>query len=83
MTGEKRDVEEYVRALAAEHGVTPQGDVYGRLAQVLTNLSGDDVEFDEVERLLVALKRKGVIQGAKMLLLQAEYLRGKRTSTGG
>lgn len=79
MASAKGDVEEYVRALAAEHGVTLEQDAYAKMAQVLTALAGDDVELDEVERLLVALKRAGVIQGAEMVLLQAEYLRTKRS----
>lgn len=77
MTGEK-GVEAYVRALASEHGVSEQEDYYDRLARVLTKLSDDDVELDEVERLLVALKRKGVIEKTEMLMLQLEYLSGKR-----
>ena len=77
MAVEKRNIEAYVRALAAQHGVTLEQDAYARMAQVLTNLGGDDVELDEVERLLVGLKRKGVIQGTEMILLQAEYLRSK------
>ncbi|KQO38034.1 hypothetical protein LZ639_21055 [Pseudomonas stutzeri] len=77
MTGQKRNVEEYVRALASAHGVTPEEDAYGRMAHVLTKLSGDDVELDEVERLLVGLKRNGVIAKTEMLMLQLEYLSGK------
>lgn len=79
MASAKGDVEEYVRALASEHGVTFEQDAYTRMAQVFTALAGDDVELDEVERLLVALKRAGVIQGAEMVLLQADYLRTKRS----
>ncbi len=78
MTGEKRNVEEYVRALASAHGVTLDEDAYDRLARVLTKLSDDNVELDELERLLVALKRKGVIAKTEMLMLQLEYLEGKR-----
>lgn len=79
MVVEKRNVEEYVLALAAEHGVTAHRNATDRLAQVLTNLSGDDSVLDDIEQLLVALKRKGVIQGAEMLMLQAEYLNGKQS----
>ncbi|WP_343350970.1 hypothetical protein [Pseudomonas sediminis] len=79
MASAKGDVEEYVRALAAEHGVSLEQDAYANMAQVLTNLGGDDVQLDQVERLLVALKRAGVVQGAEMVLLQAEYLRTKRS----
>ncbi len=78
MTREQRKVEEYVRALASAHGVTLEEDAYDRLARVITKLSDDDVELDEVERLLVALKRKGVIDKTEMLMLQLEYLGGKR-----
>lgn len=77
MTGDKRDVEAYVRALAFEHGVTLEQDAYAKMAQVLTNLCGDDVQLDQVEQLLVGLKRKSVIDGKEMLLLQAGYLRSK------
>ena len=77
MVVEKRNVEEYVRGLATEHGVTLEQDAYAKMAQVFTNLFGDDVQLDEVEQLLVGLKRKGVLQGREMILLQAEYLRSK------
>lgn len=77
MAVEKRNVEEYVRALAVEHGVTLALDVYDRMAQVFTNLGGDDVQLDEVEQLLVALSKKGVIEKTERVLLHAEYLRGK------
>lgn len=82
MTGEQRNVEGYVRALASAHGVSLEEDAYDRLAQVLTKLSDDDVELDEVERLLVKLKRKGVIEKTEMLMLQLEYLEGNGASTG-
>ena len=40
-----------------------------------TRLSGDDVVFDETERLLIALQRAGHLSRTDAVLLQAEYLR--------
>lgn len=78
MAREGESVEKYVRNLAAEHCVTDEQDVYDGMATVLTELSGDDVVLDRVERLLVALKKAGVLEGREMLLLHAEYLAAKR-----
>jgi hypothetical protein len=69
MTGKQRSVAEYVKALALEYGVSGEEGLYDRMARVISGLSGDDVELDGVEQLLVGLKRKGVIDGTEMLLL--------------
>lgn len=42
-----------------------------------TRLSGDDVVTDELEDLLVALKREGVISGAEMVDLLSQSLAEK------
>lgn len=73
----KHNVERYVRSLAAKNHVTDAVDKIDRMASVITSLSGDDVTLDNVERLLVSLKRKGVIQKSEMLLLQINYLEEK------
>ena len=64
-----------IRALAERyqvHYVPTNSDV---LAQHITRLSGDDVVFDETERLLIALQRAGHLSRTDAVLLQAEYLR--------
>jgi hypothetical protein len=40
----------------------------------MTRLAGDDVELDEVERLLIALQRAGHLTRTEAGLLQASYL---------
>jgi hypothetical protein len=69
-----RDIEAFVLDLAAKTGVTDAADRYSKMASVITSLSGDDVVLDSVERLLVNLKMKGVIEKSEMLALQSKYL---------
>lgn len=47
-------------------------------ARHITRLAGDDVEFDEIEQLLIALQRSGYLSRAEMVQLQAAYLRETR-----
>ncbi|ABU79485.1 hypothetical protein CSSP291_19830 [Cronobacter sakazakii SP291] len=51
------------------------------MATAITRLAGDTVVLDNVEQLLVNLKRKGVLTKAESLSLQADYLEEKRQST--
>jgi hypothetical protein len=62
-------------ALAGRHGVTYTQTDTDVLAQHITRLSGDDVELDDTELLLIALQRAGYLTGAEATLLQADYLR--------
>jgi len=48
------------------------------MAMAITRLAGDTVILDNVEQLLVNLKRKGVLTKAETLSLQADYLKEKR-----
>jgi len=41
-------------------------------------LSGDVVELDGIEQLLVNLKRKGVLSKSEILALQGRYLQERR-----
>ncbi|CCK16343.1 hypothetical protein BN136_2353 [Cronobacter universalis NCTC 9529] len=50
------------------------------MATAITRLAGDTVVLDNVEQLLVNLKRKGVLTKAESLSLQADYLEEKRQS---
>lgn len=71
-----------VRHLAASHNVSDCCDSTSRMARAITRLAGDNVVLDNVEQLLVNLKRKGVLTKAETLSLQADYLKEKRNSTG-
>ena len=48
------------------------------LADHMTRLSGDDVELDEIEQLLIALQRAGHLTRIQVTRLQANYLREAR-----
>lgn len=48
------------------------------LAEVITNLSDDDVVTDDVEDLIVALKRAHVINAETMVALLGNYLNEKQ-----
>lgn len=50
-------VETYIRNLAKQHGVTAQQDALSRMAVKLSELSGDDVQMDEMQQILINLVR--------------------------
>ncbi len=67
----------YIVALAKRHGVTHTKTPCDQLAQVITNLSDDDVEMDDVELLLIALERAGIVPSEQVVALHVNYLREK------
>jgi hypothetical protein len=67
----------YIIKLAHRHGVSYVKTPSDQLAQVITNLSDDDVEMDDVERLIIALERAGVISSEQVVPLHIHYLREK------
>jgi hypothetical protein len=64
-----------IRNLAERNHVTYQATDNDRLAHHVTRLSGDTVELDPIEQLLIGLHRAGRIDRALMVRLQARYLR--------
>lgn len=64
-------------ALAKSRGIRYQRLADDELAEVVTRLSGDDVATDDVEDLVVALKRSGAISGSEMVDLLGQYLNEK------
>lgn len=69
-----------VRRLAKFHKVTAERDGMSRMAVAITRMAGDSVELDNIEQLLVNLKRKGVLSKSEILTLQGGYLQEKRRS---
>jgi hypothetical protein len=67
----------YIVALAKRHGVTYTKTPCDQLAEVITNLSDDDVEMDDVELLLIALERAGIVPSEQVVPLHVNYLREK------
>jgi hypothetical protein len=68
----------HIRFLAQQHRVSYSQGPNDNLAQQVTRLSGDIVEPDEIERLLLALQRAGHLTRIEMIRLQARYLREAR-----
>ena len=66
-----------VANLALQHGVTyvkTRGDEF---AEAVTRLSGDDVNTDATENLLVALVRRGIIDDHGLVSLLGQHLEEK------
>ena len=68
-----------IRRMAREHRVAYVGTPRDTLALHITRLAGDRVQFDEIEQLLIALKRGGHLSRVEMVQLQAAYLRESRS----
>lgn len=68
---------EYILGLASAHGIDYVETPADRLADTITQLSDDEVHLDEVERLLIALERAGVIASENVVPLHINYLREK------
>lgn len=69
------NIENYIRHLARQNGVTYQRLPDDNIATVATRLAGDEVVTDDVEDLIVALHRANVISGEQMVELLGRYLR--------
>ncbi|MDF1600335.1 hypothetical protein PZ895_11245 [Mesorhizobium sp. YIM 152430] len=66
--------EQAVRDLARRHQITASRSQIDDWADDVTRLAGDDVTLDEVEELIVGLRRKGVVDGAELTRLHSRYL---------
>lgn len=67
--------------LAERSGVRYEFMKEDALADVITHISGDDICTDEIEDLVVALKRSGIITGPEMVALLGAYLDEKFATT--
>tara|TARA_R110000823_G_scaffold307587_1_gene430773 strand:+ start:1683 stop:1982 length:300 start_codon:yes stop_codon:yes gene_type:complete len=73
----KNSARSQIVALAKRRGIRYQRLADDELAEVVTRLSDDDVATDDVEDLVVALKRSGAISGSEMVDLLGQYLNEK------
>ncbi|EAT2183564.1 hypothetical protein EZ281_05425 [Salmonella enterica] len=71
-------VASYIRQLAKANNVTANRDGMSRIAATITALADDAVELDNVEQLLVNLKKKGILSKSEILQLQGRYFREQR-----
>jgi len=67
-----------IRKMAEECHVVYVRTPRDALAHHITRLAGDDVHFDDIEQLLIALQRSGHLSRIEMVRLQAAYLREAR-----
>lgn len=70
--------EQAVRDLADEYGMTAGREFLDDWTDQISSLSGEDGEpADEVEQLIIALGRAGVIEEAQAVEIQLQYMREK------
>ena len=65
---------EEIRALASKHKIVASRTKLDDWADDVTRLAGDDVSFDEVQELVVALRRAKVVDGIALTKLHSRYL---------
>lgn len=63
----------FIADLVKRHGIVYVRTDSSTLAEVITRLAGDEVEPDETERLVIALRRANIIDGRTMLTLLGRY----------
>ena len=64
-----------IRQMVEQHHVAYQATKGDVLADHFARLADNDaVEFDEVEQMLIALQRAGVVDRSELIRLQASYL---------
>jgi hypothetical protein len=71
---------EEILALAKKHGISYHQTALDELADNISRLSDAEVEFDEIENLLVAIGRANLINGKDRILLHHKYLMEKECS---
>ncbi|MFA5170262.1 MAG: hypothetical protein WC426_01755 [Sulfuriferula sp.] len=70
-------LKEYVINLAKKYNIAYMKTYSDEWSDAVTRLSDDDVVMDDVELLLLALERAGVIARADVVPLHVSYLREK------
>jgi hypothetical protein len=70
-----------IRRLAKHHNVSAERDDMSRMAVTITRMVGDVVELDNVEQLLVNLKKNGFLSKSEALTLQGRYLQERRSAS--
>jgi hypothetical protein len=66
--------EQAVRDLARQHQISASRTELDDWADDVTRLAGDNVHLDEVEELIVALRRAGFVDGVELTRLHSRYL---------
>jgi len=74
-------IRDYIHNLAKEHGISYVTHSLDSLATAITRVSGDEIEMDDTELLLVALVRAGVVAKKDVSILYSKYLTEKTERT--
>ena len=69
--------EAYIIELATSHGLVYRKTDEDELAQQLTRLSDDEVVMDDIECLIIALFRDGVLNSENIMKIHHGYLKEK------
>lgn len=69
----EQDVRQYVERFAAAHQVAFERTRLDNWAEAVTRAAGDDVVLDITEKLLVALKKRGLISGRQAARLVSNH----------
>lgn len=69
---------QFILDLAARNNITHTRTICDEWAEAVTRISGDDVHTDEIDDLLVAMKKAGVVSAEEMLQLLIGYMRDIR-----
>lgn len=70
-------VKDRIIALAKQHGVTYVRTSLDELGETIIRLTGDEVVTDDIDELLIAMKRAGVISSDELVALLVGYLEEK------
>lgn len=71
----RSNTQEFVEKLAREHGTSYVKTPCDAWADTVTRLSGDEVELDQTELLIIQLARDGLIAASDVVSLHVRYLR--------
>ena len=71
----EQDVREYVERFAAEHRAIFERTRLDDCAEAVTKAPGDDVVLDRTEKLLVALKKRGLISCRQAVRFMSSHAR--------
>lgn len=71
----KSDVRSYIERLAEHYNIIHQRTGLDEFAEAVTRMAGDEIKLDPTEKLLVALKKKELINAKQLSRLLSNYLK--------
>lgn len=71
----KTDVRSYIERFAEHYNIIHQRTGLDEFAEAVTRMAGDEIKLDPTEKLLVALKKKEIINAKQLSRLLSNYLK--------